>query len=87
VLWSGLTGNHSAAMRCGVFNAPCRLRAPAQSEAFRNHLPTAVGHFSARNRHKSASKILRFKLPVGQEITDVSCLFGNDLAACLRRWG
>ena len=36
--------SHPALIYCGVFNAPCRPRGRVQSEAFRDRLPTAVGH-------------------------------------------
>ena len=40
----GGNDSHSALMHSGVFNVPCRPWRPDQSEAFRDCLPTAVGH-------------------------------------------
>jgi len=45
---------------------------PATEAQLRESLPAAVGHFSARNRCKRASKILRFKSPASQEKPKVS---------------
>jgi len=48
----GAINSHSAPMQCGVFNAPCRPRGRAQSEAFRDRLPAELGHAAARNCNK-----------------------------------
>ncbi len=44
-------------------------------------------NFSARNRHKTPSDILRFKLPASQEEPSVSCILDAGPAASLRRRG